>query len=66
LSSQECKTGICEIIKISTGGETFLWMVEGTAVVTVSGKKFEMKSDETLLIPPGNKFLQKYCMDGRL
>jgi mannose-6-phosphate isomerase-like protein (cupin superfamily) len=47
----------------SDGGETFLWIIEGHAKVVVQGRTFNLKPDETILIPPDQKFQFIPCSD---
>jgi len=42
---------------IPSPSETFLWQLEGSAVVTVGAEEFRLRRDETLLIPGRQDFL---------
>jgi len=44
---------------ISSPSETFLWQLEGSAMVTVGTEEVRLRRDETLLVPAGTDFV--YC-----
>ena len=41
---------------IPSPSETFLWQLEGSAVITLGSEEIRLRRDETLLIPKGQQF----------
>jgi len=42
---------------IKSPSETFLWQLEGSAVVTVGSREFRLRQDDTLRVPSDSEFL---------
>ena len=43
--------------QIKSPSETFLWQLEGSAVVTIGSEEFRLRQDDTLRIPGQSEFL---------